>query len=214
MWHEDHTPTKLKWLLAVLPTDLAPESILEIGCGRGGVLAGLHERFPDATLTGLDISEDVLGYARTRVPTAKFIHSDILSLNRSEHYDLVIGLDVLEHLYFHEEVMSLVRAISRQSIWHVPLGASSKNHLLDRWRGQIQRYGHIQFYDMPALLTMFARCGLAVRDYRYTFGLELPKYRHLYRFFGWAFRLSPYLIAQTIGLVSVMVWCDSVPRDV
>ncbi len=41
-----------------------PENILEIGCGTGRNLARLARRFPQARLTGLDLSADMLARAR------------------------------------------------------------------------------------------------------------------------------------------------------
>lgn len=38
--------------------------LLEVGCGTGYNLANLARRFPHARLTGLDLSEDMLGIAR------------------------------------------------------------------------------------------------------------------------------------------------------
>lgn len=44
-----------------------PTDILEIGCGTGRNLAQLAQRFPDARLTGLDLSADMLLRARRRL---------------------------------------------------------------------------------------------------------------------------------------------------
>jgi len=41
--------------------------ILEIGCGTGMKLVALAERFPEAQITGLDFSEDMLDRARSKV---------------------------------------------------------------------------------------------------------------------------------------------------
>ena len=45
----------------------APASILEIGCGTGSNLARMARRFPEARLTGLDLSADMLTRARRRL---------------------------------------------------------------------------------------------------------------------------------------------------
>jgi SAM-dependent methyltransferase len=52
-------------------------SLLEIGCGTGLVLAGLHHAFPRLALTGADLSVDALEIARMRLPDATFAQLDI-----------------------------------------------------------------------------------------------------------------------------------------
>jgi len=44
-----------------------PARILEIGCGTGSNLVELAERFPAASVTGLDLSKDMLDRARAKV---------------------------------------------------------------------------------------------------------------------------------------------------
>lgn len=39
-------------------------SILDVACGTGNVVLACAERFPQANITGIDISEDMLSYAR------------------------------------------------------------------------------------------------------------------------------------------------------
>ena len=51
--------------IALLPTP--PRNILEIGCGTGSNLLRLVRQFPDAAVTGLDLSEDMLARARRKL---------------------------------------------------------------------------------------------------------------------------------------------------
>lgn len=44
-----------------------PRCILEIGCGTGSNLLHLARRFPDAAITGLDLSADMLARARRKL---------------------------------------------------------------------------------------------------------------------------------------------------
>ncbi len=52
------------WLTA---EGIAPRRILEVGCGTGVNLARLASAFPDAELTGVDVSADMLEKARRRL---------------------------------------------------------------------------------------------------------------------------------------------------
>lgn len=59
-------------LFALLPSDLTPRSILEIGAGTGFATAALRERFPDSRLDAVEPSSAMLVAARRRVPDARF----------------------------------------------------------------------------------------------------------------------------------------------
>jgi len=51
----------------LLPESIAPspgERILDIGCGSGEWALAMAERFPDSRITGIDISERMIAYAR------------------------------------------------------------------------------------------------------------------------------------------------------
>jgi len=75
-------------LLELLPGDLAPRSILEIGAGTGFATAALRERFPDSQLDAVEPSSAMLVAARRRVPDARF-QPCVLADARVERADLV-----------------------------------------------------------------------------------------------------------------------------
>jgi S-adenosylmethionine-diacylgycerolhomoserine-N-methlytransferase len=52
---------------------IEPLSILEVGCGTGRNLLSLRKRFPEATITGLDLSGDMLDVAKQKIPDLKYI---------------------------------------------------------------------------------------------------------------------------------------------
>jgi len=55
-------------MLANLSADFQPESILDLGCGTGWFTRKLAERFPEAGLTGADLSPGMLAQAATNGP--------------------------------------------------------------------------------------------------------------------------------------------------
>ena len=84
-----------KRLLAELIASLRPASVFELGCSSGAVLAGLAER--GIEVTGVDVSE----LARSAAPPSvrdRIVLGDLLTLDLPGGYDLVMGLDVFEHL--------------------------------------------------------------------------------------------------------------------
>jgi SAM-dependent methyltransferase len=85
------------------------ESILELGCGTGAILAGLGSGF---SLTGIDLSPEMLEYATRRCPSARFIQGDITSFSSSEMFDVVICVfDTLNHVTTFEGWLSVFQLV-------------------------------------------------------------------------------------------------------
>lgn len=84
-----------KRLLADLAAEFDPDSVLDFGCANGAVLKCLFDRgiFGE----GVEISR--LALDKTFPEVADRIHlGDLLDLELGRSYDLVLGLDIFEHL--------------------------------------------------------------------------------------------------------------------
>jgi SAM-dependent methyltransferase len=87
----------------------APEarSFLEVGCGTGFVLAGVHEAFPALQLVGGEYYEEGLEFARRRLPGAELVQLDARELPYDQEFDAVGSFDVIEHI--PEDELALAR---------------------------------------------------------------------------------------------------------
>ena len=66
--------------------EIAPESLIDIGCGPGAFLSLLHDRYPDIKLSALDISEEMIEAVKDRIgPKINAVVGD------SEHMPLDTG---------------------------------------------------------------------------------------------------------------------------
>jgi len=84
------------------------ESLLEIGCGTGFVLAGLAGERPGMKLIGGDVYIAGLNFAHDRVPQAEFIQMDARYIPYVSEFDVVGAFDVLEHI---DDDLSVLREI-------------------------------------------------------------------------------------------------------
>jgi trans-aconitate 2-methyltransferase len=81
--------------------DLArPRRIVDLGCGPGNSTEVLAARWPDAQLTGLDSSAEMIAQARASHPECQWVVSDIAGWNQGE-YDLVFSNAALQWLPEH-----------------------------------------------------------------------------------------------------------------
>lgn len=82
-----------EWMSRYLPQ---ASSLLELGCGTGSILARLTS-IP--SLTGLDLSPEMLAVAREKAPGARLIEGDMKAFALEETFDIVICVfDTLNHL--------------------------------------------------------------------------------------------------------------------
>ncbi len=76
----------------------ADDRFLEIGCGTGFVLRAVSERFPKLNATGGELFPEALQFARTRVPTARFVSCDARQMSFHDEFNCIGAFDVLEHI--------------------------------------------------------------------------------------------------------------------
>jgi ubiquinone/menaquinone biosynthesis C-methylase UbiE len=76
----------------------APRSVMEIGCGVGGMLARIRGAFPDAALTGSDIHTAALPYTAARLPGAALLQMDATRMPFDAEFDVIAACDVIEHI--------------------------------------------------------------------------------------------------------------------
>lgn len=75
--------------------------ILEIGCGIGTLTFLLARHFPNASLTGLDISPQSINLAKQLLQKFKQINfetADFINFKTHQKFDYIIFPDVLEHI--------------------------------------------------------------------------------------------------------------------
>lgn len=73
-------------------------SLLEIGCGTGYVLAGIHEAFPDLACAGSEMFLEGLAFAQSRVPDVPLFQMSAQAIPFDSAFDVVGAFDVLEHI--------------------------------------------------------------------------------------------------------------------
>ncbi|MHA6577975.1 trans-aconitate 2-methyltransferase [Pseudomonas yamanorum] len=76
-------------------------SAVDLGCGPGNSTEVLAERFPQALVTGMDSSDDMLVDARKRLPGLNFELADIGAWNPAQTFDVILANASLQWLPDH-----------------------------------------------------------------------------------------------------------------
>jgi len=79
---------------------------VDLGCGPGNSTERLCRRFPQAAVTGLDLSADMLAAARRRLPDVGFTQADIADWRGSDgSLDVILANASLHWLGAHETLL-------------------------------------------------------------------------------------------------------------
>lgn len=120
-------------LLSAIPSSLNPHIVYDLGCGPGNSTALLKNRWPDARVTGLDSSADMLKEAKTAWPDISFIQADIANFEADEKIDCLFANASLQWLDNHETVIpNLLRFLKPGGVFAIqmPNNFHSPSHQL------------------------------------------------------------------------------------
>jgi Methyltransferase domain len=170
-WHVGDSSWKAGHILSMLARhNLTPKTVCEVGCGAGEILAQLHRQMPpDVHLSGFDLSPQALALCQTR----RAEHLDYRlgdAFTTGEHYDLVVMMDVVEHVEDSYGFLRKLRGLADYKVLHIPLDLSAYavvGPTLMRGRDSM---GHIHYYTRATALALLRETGYDVIDSYYTFG--------------------------------------------
>jgi SAM-dependent methyltransferase len=171
-WHVEESPFKVRQILRMLERRaLAPRTVCDVGCGVGAVLAELQPHLPaDCVCWGFDVSPDAIARCGPKSnANLHFVVSDIRRDRKGESFDLLLMLDVFEHV---EDYMGLVRDVkskARYKLFHIPLDLSVQ--AVVRRNGLLRRrddHAHLHYFTKETALRTLTDVGYQVVDWFYT----------------------------------------------
>ena len=169
-WHEEDSPWKADQVVRMLRRhDLPIRSCAEVGCGVGGILVCLRDTYKDWTFHGFDVAPGAIERARKREgERLAFYHEDLFA--SAQTYDLLLIMDVVEHVPDYLGFLEQCKAKARYKIYHIPL----EIHVSSVLRGSLlrarQSVGHIQYFTAESALAALADTGHKIVDFAYTDG--------------------------------------------
>lgn len=148
---------------------IMPVSICDIGCGSGGVLAEVKQSYPESDLFGYDIAPDAAQFwSEYTKMNINFILGDFIELNTLK-YDIILLLDVIEHLLDPITFLVNIQEFSQYIILHIPLDISAITVLREKpILRQRETVGHIHYFTKNLALSLLKECGYQVIDWKYS----------------------------------------------
>jgi len=170
-WHLEDSLFKAQRIASLLArhNEIKPNTICEIGCGAGGILAELQKMLPQhIVFTGYDISPQAHALsAQFSNPNCQFILGDAFA--DGSKYDLVLVMDVIEHV---EDYFSFLRHTREKGDWklyHIPLDAYVSGIL--RGNNSWDTAGHLHLFTIETALNSLRHTGHKVIDWLFTDGV-------------------------------------------
>ncbi len=194
-----------------------PVRMLDAGTGFGQFSWWVARRYADVSITAVDIKEDYLKEARRLFADANlssrvtFAVDDLTKLSEEGPFDVILSVDVMEHIEEDEEVFRHFHRVL------APLGTVIINTPSDQGGSDVQDEGEESFisehvrdgYAREDLRAKLERAGLSVESIDYTYGwpgstawklaVKIPM-RLLGAWWGWMLIL-PFWYAAVLPLV-------------
>ncbi|MES2413917.1 MAG: methyltransferase domain-containing protein [Pseudomonadota bacterium] len=169
-WDVEDSPWKAGKVRELLAAHaIVPKSLVDVGCGAGIVLAELQKIYEEAHFIGYDIAPDAESFweqARRmgiELRVGDFLQSEV------PIQDVLLALDVLEHLQDPFAFLSSLKGRAKHYIFHFPLDLSALSVLREAPLLNVRKkVGHIHYYTRRLALALLEDCGYRIVDARYT----------------------------------------------
>ncbi|MGC4100313.1 class I SAM-dependent methyltransferase [Ferruginibacter sp.] len=213
-WHIEDSAWKATQILKMLERNkLQPKTVVEIGCGAGEILNQLHGRINDKSIefSGYEIAPDAFKLCLERQKERLVFYQEDL-LQTSNKYDLLLMIDVFEHV---DDYLGFIKKAGQKAtykIYHIPLDMSVYSILINNFKHVRKPGGHIHYYNQFTALATLKDSGQEVIDWFYTkTALEVhnknislfTRFMNFLRRIG--FKIKPDFTVKTLGGFSLMV---------
>jgi cyclopropane fatty-acyl-phospholipid synthase-like methyltransferase len=211
-WFVEESPFKVRHIARMMERNhLHPRTICEVGCGAGEVLRLLQQKMDvNCRFCGYEISPQAFDMCEARANSRLEFKLADISQDESALFDLMLVLDVVEHVEDYFGFLHKIRPKSVLKIFHFPLDLSAQ--AIVRQRGLLKRrdlYGHIQYFTKETALATLEDVGYELVDHFYTprcieMGTEaIQRLARLPR--RVCFALNPDLTVRVLGGYSLLV---------
>jgi trans-aconitate 2-methyltransferase len=159
-----------------------PRRIIDLGCGPGNSTQVLAERWPDAQITGLDSSEQMIRNATEKYPHQNWALGDIPQWSAREPFDLVFSNAAYNWVPDHARVMPhLLQQVAPGGVFafQVPANINAPAHELmrstassDKWRSHFPEkirewYAHDLAFYYETLVDDSSHLDLWTTEYQH-----------------------------------------------
>jgi SAM-dependent methyltransferase len=173
-WHIEDSPWKANQIAKIInDAGIQPKRIAEIGCGGGMNLRELADKefLSNVQFTGYDISPQAIELSKQiQHEKIDFFCDDLLSATDVEPFDILMAIDVFEHVPDYMGFLEKCRSKADYKIYHIPLDLHVSSMLRNNFITNRYSIGHIHYFTADSALATLKDTGHEIVDYFYTNG--------------------------------------------
>jgi hypothetical protein len=176
-WHIEDSLWKAKQIFQIMIRNhITHKTICEVGCGAGEILRQLQTNMNDESIfSGYEISPQAFELATSRANERLHFKLADITQDNDAFFDLILVIDVIEHLENYFEFLRKIKTKSTFKIFHIPLDLTMNAILQGNLLKVRHSYGHIQYFTKDIALEALNDVGYEVLDYFYTpASIEIP----------------------------------------
>jgi cyclopropane fatty-acyl-phospholipid synthase-like methyltransferase len=175
-WHVADSPWKATQIKRAIESNgVEFDSVAEVGCGAGEVLAQLATFYPNKSFVGYELAPQAFSMCSERRQEHLQFHCASL-LDAQTRFDLLLCIDVFEHVDDYFGFLRGLKSKATHAIFHIPLDISAQSVLRGgKLLRERRRVGHIHMFTRDTALATLEDCGYKIVDSFYTAGsIDLP----------------------------------------
>ena len=176
----------IDWIKDIL--DLSTiSSVLDVGCGPSQKIADLCRQFSNLDVTGID-SDEAIELAKSFNPGGNYIPCDLDDDHSIENvkstlgnHDLILCLDVIEHVLYPEKALDLIKSCANENSIIVlttlerDMSRGSESFLLGS-----QKPDHIREWNQQEFTEFLEYSGFIIHDFKITPMIAKGQFCHSY----------------------------------
>ena len=177
-WDIEDSPWKARQIMKIIEKNsLQPKSICEVGCGAGEILNQLYIKMDTTcSFVGYEISPQAFDLCQQKTKERLQYHLGDLFVDEEATFDLVLAIDLIEHIEDYFTFLENLREKGKYFIFHITLDLSVQTVLrsspLVRGRESV---GHIHYFTKETALATLNDTGYRILDHFYAAGsIDLP----------------------------------------
>ncbi len=173
-YHTEDSPWKASQAMRIIRNNgISPQKVVEIGCGAGRILEELskQESLRDVHFSGYDISPQAIELCKDiEGEKVKCFCQDLLSEDNSEHFDILLAMDVFEHVPDYIGFVDKCRSKADYKIYHIPLDLHASFVLRNAFNHCRYTLGHLHYFTADTAIATLKDTGHEIVDSFYTNG--------------------------------------------